>query len=51
MENSELDLYDLFLKAKDAPEIPGVAADMAKELGAGGGDPACSTSWPNMKWP
>ena len=40
MENSELDLYDLFLKAKDAPEIPAVAADMAKELGAGGGDPS-----------
>ena len=40
MENSELDLYDLFLKAKGAPEIPAVAADMAKELGAGGGDPA-----------
>jgi L-fucose isomerase-like protein len=40
MENSELDLYDLFLKAKDAPEIPAVAADMAKELGASGGDPS-----------
>lgn len=40
MENSELDLYDIFLKAKGAPEIPAVAADMAKELGAGGGDPA-----------
>jgi L-fucose isomerase-like protein len=40
MENSELDLYDIFLKAKDAPEITAVAADMAKELGKGGGDPA-----------
>ena len=40
MENSELDLYDIFLKAKGAPEIPAVAADMAKELGAGGGDPS-----------
>jgi L-fucose isomerase-like protein len=40
MENSELDLYDLFLKAKGAPEIPAVAADMARELGAGGGDPS-----------
>jgi len=35
MENSELDLYDIFLKAKDAPEIKAVAKDMAKELGAG----------------
>ncbi|MHB8054926.1 MAG: L-fucose/L-arabinose isomerase family protein [Candidatus Aminicenantales bacterium] len=35
MENSELDLYDIFLKAKGAPEIKAVARDMAKELGAG----------------
>ena len=35
MENSELDLYDIFLKAKDDPAIKAVAADMAKELGAG----------------
>jgi L-fucose isomerase-like protein len=35
MENSELDLYDLFLKAKGAPEIKAVAKDMARELGAG----------------
>jgi L-fucose isomerase-like protein len=35
MENSELDLYDIFLKAKGAPEIKAVAADMAKELGTG----------------
>ena len=39
MENCELDLYDLFLKAKGDPEIPAVAADMAKELGAGNGYP------------
>lgn len=35
MENSELDLYDIFLKAAGSPEIKAVAADMAKELGAG----------------
>jgi L-fucose isomerase-like protein len=39
MENSELDLYDIFLKAKGAPEIKAVAADMAKELGAGNAYP------------
>ncbi|MBN1939510.1 MAG: fucose isomerase, partial [Candidatus Aminicenantes bacterium] len=35
MENSELDLYDLFLKAKGAAEVKAVARDMARELGAG----------------
>lgn len=35
MENSELDLYDLFLKAAGSPEIKAVASDMARELGAG----------------
>ncbi len=35
MENSELDLYDIFLSAKGKKEIDAVAADMAKELGAG----------------
>ncbi len=35
MENSELDLYDIFLAAKDSPEIDKVASDMAKELGKG----------------
>jgi len=39
MENSELDLYDLFLKAAGAPEIKTVAADMARELGAGNNYP------------
>jgi len=39
MENSELDLYDIFLKAKGAPEIKAVAKDMAKELGAGNAYP------------
>jgi L-fucose isomerase-like protein len=33
MENSELDLYDIFLGAKGAPKIKAVARDMAKELG------------------
>ena len=35
MENSELDMYDLFLSKKGDPRIPAVAADMAKELGKG----------------
>lgn len=35
MENSELDLYDIFLKAVGSPEIKPVASDMAKELGGG----------------
>jgi L-fucose isomerase-like protein len=35
MENSELDLYDIFLKAEGDPKIRSVAADMARELGAG----------------
>jgi L-fucose isomerase-like protein len=35
MENSELDLYDIFLKAKDAPGIKAAAKDMARELGGG----------------
>jgi len=35
MENSELDLYDIFLKAKGDAKIKAVAKDMAKELGAG----------------
>jgi L-fucose isomerase-like protein len=35
MENSELDLYDIFLKAKDDPSIPAIKKDMEKELGAG----------------
>lgn len=39
MENSELDLYDLFLKAKGSPAIKRVARDMAKELGAGNAYP------------
>jgi len=39
MENSELDLYDIFLKAKDDPEIQAVAKDMARELGKGNAYP------------
>ena len=35
MENSELDLYDIFLAAKGSPRIRAVARDMAKELGQG----------------
>ncbi|MGN0687171.1 MAG: L-fucose/L-arabinose isomerase family protein [Oscillospiraceae bacterium] len=34
-ENSELDLYESFLKHANDPRIPEVAADMAKELGDG----------------
>lgn len=35
MENSELDLYDVFLSAKGQPQIPKIAEEMAKELGKG----------------
>jgi len=35
MENSELDLYDIFLGAKGNSRIKTVARDMAKELGQG----------------
>jgi L-fucose isomerase-like protein len=35
MENSELDLYDLFKKTAEGPEVKAAAADMAQELGAG----------------
>jgi L-fucose isomerase-like protein len=35
MENSELDLYDIFLKARDIPGVKAIARDMARELGAG----------------
>jgi L-fucose isomerase-like protein len=39
MENSELDLYDIFRKAEGDPKVKAVAADMAKELGAGNNYP------------
>lgn len=39
MENSELDLYDIFLKAKGEPGLKAVAKDMAKELGKGNAYP------------
>jgi L-fucose isomerase-like protein len=35
MENSELDMYDLFLAKKGDPRIKSIASDMAKELGKG----------------
>jgi L-fucose isomerase-like protein len=35
MENSELDMYDIFQSAKGDPRIPAVAEEMAKELGKG----------------
>ncbi|MBN2545053.1 MAG: fucose isomerase [Spirochaetes bacterium] len=35
MENSELDLYDIFLSNKNNPLIKAKAGDMAKELGKG----------------
>ncbi|HLX13374.1 MAG TPA: fucose isomerase, partial [Bacteroidota bacterium] len=34
-ENSELDMYDLYLQAKGDKRIPAIAADMKKELGKG----------------
>lgn len=39
MENSELDLYDIFRKAEGDAKVMAVAADMAKELGAGNAYP------------
>ena len=39
MENSELDLYDIFLKAKGNPAVKSVVEDMAKELGKGNAYP------------
>ncbi|MCX7720488.1 MAG: fucose isomerase [Dictyoglomus thermophilum] len=35
MENSELDLYDIYRQAENDPRIPQVMEDMAKELGTG----------------
>lgn len=35
MENSELDLYDVFQSAKGNSAVKAIAADMVKELGAG----------------
>ncbi|HPO90526.1 MAG TPA: hypothetical protein P5105_01965 [Victivallales bacterium] len=35
MENSELDLYDVYKSAEGNKNIPAVAKDMAKELGSG----------------
>jgi L-fucose isomerase-like protein len=35
MENSELDLYDMFRKAGGHPDVKKVASEMAQELGAG----------------
>jgi L-fucose isomerase-like protein len=39
MENSELDLYDIFLKAKGDPAVKGVVENMTKELGRGNAYP------------
>lgn len=39
MENSELDLYDIFNEAAGDAEVEKVAADMAKELGQGNAYP------------
>jgi L-fucose isomerase-like protein len=39
MENSELDLYDIFRKAEGDPKVKAVASDMARELGAGNAYP------------
>jgi L-fucose isomerase-like protein len=39
MENSELDLYDIFLRAKNDPKVKAIAKDMSKELGKGNAYP------------
>jgi len=43
MENSELDLYDLFRSVEDDPEVDAVAREMAEELGAGNNYPELLT--------
>lgn len=35
MENSEMDLYELYNKAENHPDIPAILAEMKKELGSG----------------
>jgi len=35
MENSELDLYDIYRSSENDPHIPAIVNEMAKELGAG----------------
>lgn len=35
MENSELDLYDIFLKTKENPDVKKVAQEMSADLGVG----------------
>jgi L-fucose isomerase-like protein len=39
MENSELDLYDMFLSAKGKPEVAAIQKDMERELGSGNNYP------------
>jgi len=39
MENSELDLYESYIKHNDDPRIPDVVKDMEKELGRGNNHP------------
>jgi L-fucose isomerase-like protein len=44
MENSELDMYDVFQSAKGNPRIPALAEEMAKELGGGNTYPQLLTN-------
>ncbi len=44
MENSELDMYDVFQSAKGNPRIPAVAREMAGELGEGNTYPQLLTN-------
>ena len=44
MENSELDMYDVFQSAKGNPRIPALVEDMAKELGGGNTYPQLLTN-------
>ena len=50
MENSELDMYDLFLAKKGDPRIKALAADMAKELGRGNTYPDLLEPWRSSSW-
>ena len=44
MENSELDMYDVFQSAKGNARIPAIAEEMAKELGGGNTYPQLLTN-------
>jgi len=50
MENSELDLYDIFLKAKDALEVKELVEEMSGELGSGNRYPGLLEKLAQYEW-